>query len=143
MCTRTRSPLLRFRESSTPPLLVDGSAISSCAKRKGQGWGSMLKTCRSRPSHEASRISLSQVWRHSCRTQTRYIARGCPLLDVIGQPLTSTTDGKFIGRWLPVLEPLSMVCKLAANEMSAGISRLNIFITVTVGCANYFLLTFE
>lgn len=90
-----------------------------------------------------SRISLSQVWRHSCRTQTRYIARGCPLLDVIGQPLTSTTDGKFIGRWLPVLEPLSMVCKLAANEMSAGISRLNIFITVTVGCANYFLLTFE
>lgn len=50
MCTRTRSPLLRFRESSTPPLLVDGSAISSCAKRKVGG--SMLKTCRSRPSHE-------------------------------------------------------------------------------------------
>lgn len=41
------------------------------------------------------------LWRHSCRTQTRYIARGCPLLDVIGRSLTSTVDGKFIGRLLP------------------------------------------
>lgn len=90
--------------------------------------GSMLKTCRSRPSHERCFEDLS-VWRHSCHTQTRYIARGCPLLDVIGHPLTSTTDGKFIGRWLPVVDHCEWFVKLANEMMSAG-SRLNIFIIV-------------
>lgn len=37
------------------------------------------------------------VRRHSCPVQTRRVARGCPLLDVIGHPLTSREDGKFIG----------------------------------------------
>lgn len=56
----------------------------------------MLKARRSRPSYNdvASRISSGDIR----AVQTRYIARGCP---VIGHPLTSTTDGKFIGKWLP------------------------------------------
>lgn len=68
-----------------------------------------------------------------------------PRMSVIGRYWTTTNehDGWKVYWKVAVLEPLSMVCKLAANEMSAGISRLNIFITVTVGCANYFLLTFE
>ncbi|KOX68007.1 hypothetical protein WN51_07948 [Melipona quadrifasciata] len=56
----------------------------------------MLKARRSRPSYNdvASRISSGDIR----AVQTRCIARGCP---VIGHPLTSTTDGKFIGKWLP------------------------------------------
>ena len=48
--------------------------------------------------------------------QTRYIARGCPLLDVIGRSLTSMVDGKFIGRLLPSSERVYCRHKLGRNE---------------------------
>lgn len=77
--------------------------------RRGSSGGSMLKLTRSLARWFAGwRVQVTEtatggslLWRHSCAAQTRYIARGCPLLDVIGRSLTSTVDGKFIGRPYP------------------------------------------
>lgn len=125
--TRTRStPFPRVPPFSFDRRLDRRYQVAQSARAKVGG--SMLKTWSVAPESRALlREDLSLVWRHSCRAQTRYIARGCPLLDVIGHPLTSTTDGKFIGRWLPVVGHCEWFVKLG-NEMSAG-SRLNIFIT--------------
>jgi len=52
--------------------------------------------------------------------QTRYIARGCPLLDVIGRSLTSMVDGKFIGRLLPSSERVSWDTNLEEMRSTAS-----------------------
>lgn len=124
--TRAHEPAVSASPSSFDRRLDRRYQVAQSARAKVGG--SMLKTWSVAPESRALlREDLSLVWRHSCRAQTRYIARGCPLLDVIGHPLTSTTDGKFIGRWLPVVGHCEWFVKLG-NEMSAG-SRLNIFIT--------------
>lgn len=84
------------------------TAISDCTKRTGSSWeeGSMPKLVRDASELRGGRrISFGDI----CAAQTRYIARGCPLLDVIGHSLTSTVDGKFIGRPLPSSERVSWV----------------------------------
>lgn len=152
---RTRStPFPRVPPSSFDRWLDRRYQVAQSARAKVGG--SMLKTWSVAPESRALlREDLSLVWRHSCRAQTRYIARGCPLLDVIGHPLTSTTDGKFIGRWLPVVGHCEWFVKLG-NEMLGRIS-FEYFHNRTVACsirlcrriiiyhvlANYFLLTFE
>lgn len=68
-----------------------------------------VEMCRSCPSYDVARASCLETF---VPIQTRYIARGCPLLDVIGHPLTSTTDGKSIGRWLPSSLSTVNACKV-------------------------------
>lgn len=94
-CTRKREQRRSFLGR---PL---GTGISGCAKRR-QGWRSTLKRGR------VTKISSGDIR----AIQTQYIAEGCPLLDVIGHPLTSTPDGKFIGRWFPSLRRAVNGCKV-------------------------------
>lgn len=90
-----------FKLHVTRSLLV-GSSRRNCNiglhKAGMELGGSMPKLVRDASKLRGGRRIFSGDIRAA---QTRYIARGCPLLDVIGRSLTSTVDGKFIGRLLP------------------------------------------